>query len=305
MSVSAVERSDRDSSFRELVTPEGVLLPVRLAERGERAAAVLVDLMIIFGAIFVLVLLFAFSALGGSLSGWQFSFGVLLSFFVRSFYFIFFELRWQGSTPGKRIFGVRVIDRGGGRLRPDAIFARNLMREVEIFLPAGLLLQRDALGIEGLGVLLTFVWMSIFALLPFFNKDRLRAGDIVGGTWVVAAPKAALLPDMAEASATPRPGLRSSGAGPQFSTKQLEAYGIYELQTLEKVLREQGPKANAMRKAVCGRIQRKIGWRSTEPVDTRRFLEAFYSALRAHLEAKMLLGVRRRDKFDRSDTPPK
>ncbi len=299
MSVSAVERSDRDPSSRQLVTPEGVLLPVRLAERGERAAAVLVDLMIIFGTIFVLILLFALSALGSSLSGWQFSAGLLLSFFVRSFYFIFFELRWQGSTPGKRIFGVRVIDRGGGRLRPDAIFARNLMREVEIFLPAGLLLQRDAIGLDGLGILLTIVWMSIFALLPFFNKNRLRAGDIVGGTWVVAAPKAALLADMAEASANQRPGLRSSGANLQFSTEQLDAYGIYELQTLERVLREKGPNANAMRLAVCERIQRKIGWRSAEPIDSRRFLEAFYSALRAHLEAKMLLGVRREDKYDR------
>ena len=64
---------------------------------------------------------------------------LLLSFALRSFYFIFFELRWQGATPGKRALGLRVIDRKGGRLKPEAVFARNLMREVEMFLPISLL----------------------------------------------------------------------------------------------------------------------------------------------------------------------
>ena len=44
-------------------------------------------------------------------------------------------MRWRGITPGKRVFGLRVIDRGGGALRADAVIARNLMREIEVFLP--------------------------------------------------------------------------------------------------------------------------------------------------------------------------
>jgi len=32
--------------------------------------------------------------------------------------------------------------------------------------------------------------------MPLFNRDGLRVGDMVAGTLVIAAPKAALLPDL-------------------------------------------------------------------------------------------------------------
>jgi uncharacterized RDD family membrane protein YckC len=60
----------------------------------------------------------------------------LLGFFVlRNFYFVGFELSAAAATPGKRILGLRVASRDGGRLRPGAIFVRNAMRELEVFLP--------------------------------------------------------------------------------------------------------------------------------------------------------------------------
>jgi uncharacterized RDD family membrane protein YckC len=220
-------------------------------------------------------------------SGWGLAFALVASFALRSFYFTLFELRWQGRTPGKHLLRIRVIDRKGGHLRSDAVFARNLMREVELFLPILLLIAGGFGG--GWFVLLSLVWVFIFVLLPFFNKDRMRAGDIVGGTWVIAAPKILLLPDVAAAA-----------PANQFTREQLDIYGIYELQTLEGVLRLSGPHAGEARNAVAHRIQRKIGWTGASgPVDSRAFLEAFYAALRGHVEAKMLLGVRREDKHDR------
>jgi hypothetical protein len=87
-----------------------------------------------------------------------------------------------------------------------------------------------------------------------------------------------------------------------FSSEQLDAYGIYELQTLEQVLRQQGPNAWSVREEVAKRIQRKINW--TPPsglrVDAQAFLQAFYTAQRARLEAQVLLGKRRKDKHDRA-----
>ena len=128
----------RSKGERRILTPEGVPLIFQLAERGERAAAVLIDLVIMLLAMTAVVLasVFLLSQLG--VSGLGVGLTILLFFFVRSFYFIAFELRWQGTTPGKRALGLRVIDRAGGRLRADAIFARNLMREVELFLPLSL-----------------------------------------------------------------------------------------------------------------------------------------------------------------------
>ena len=287
---------------REIVTPEGVALPVDLADRGERAAAVLIDLIIIVAALLVFWLAL-WLALGGedaAPSGWGLAFALVVSFALRSFYFTFFELRWHGRTPGKRLLRLRVIDRRGGRLRSDAVFARNLMREVELFLPISLLIAGESLGGDGWVALLTLVWVFIFVLMPFFNAERMRAGDIVGGTWVIAAPKSVLLPDVAAApAAAPLAPDDASSAYP-FTRQQLDVYGIYELQTLEDVLRQRGPHAGEARAAVARRIQRKIGWsEASRAVDSRAFLEAFYAALRGRLEAKMLLGVRREDKHDR------
>jgi len=39
------------------------------------------------------------------------------------------------ATPGKRILGIRVAARNGKALTAEAVFARNAMRELEVFLP--------------------------------------------------------------------------------------------------------------------------------------------------------------------------
>lgn len=291
-----------DGSVREITTPEGVAITVRLADRGERATALIIDLMVIAGLAIGLALLFvgAISAFGVDRGGWLAAIGLLIWFAIRTFYFIALELRWQGKTVGKRVLGLRVIDRAGGRLRADAVFARNLMREVEVFMPISLMFAGSTSGIEAWVRLCAMIWAAVFVLLPLFNRDRLRAGDIVAGTWVVAAPKTALLPDMATPAAAP-----ASDLGPpprfDFTIDQLDAYGIYELQTLETVLRQDGPNVAATLDAVCERIRRKIAWPEAEtPIDSRRFLEAFYAELRGRLESRMLLGVRREDKHDRT-----
>jgi len=296
---------------RTIETPEGVLLPVDLASRGERAAAFLIDLFAIVVALVALFLVFGFAGISADLMGaWFIIMMLLIFFFLRSFYFAFFELIWRGSTPGKRVFGLRVIDRGGGALRADAIFARNLMREIEVFMPAMILMIGPHMGGDsGWGVwlyLMILGWMGVLTLMPLFNKDRLRAGDLIAGTWVILAPKAVLLPDVAQAAvAMPGAGGLAAadpiGDGIRFTRQQLAVYGVEELQTLEHILRQDGPHAAQVREEVARRIQRKINWESpAASVDPRAFLQAFYAAQRRHLEAKLLFGKRRRNKFDQN-----
>ncbi len=45
---------------------------------------------------------------------------------LRTFWFIGFELGARAATPGKRLMGIRVVARDGGRLTADAVVARNL-----------------------------------------------------------------------------------------------------------------------------------------------------------------------------------
>lgn len=271
--------------IRELATPEGVALHLRLAEASERLCAFLLDLAVICAALAALTAVSAalFRGTGIELAGiiW------LLGFFLlRNFYFALFELRPRAATPGKRMLGIRVATQSGGRLVADAILARNLVRELELFLPLSLLgLQGRSAG--GWLMLLGLGWVGVFTLFPLFNRDRLRVGDLLAGTWVVGMPRRRLLADLALAPPGPAGALA-------FTAAQLGAYGIKELHVLEDVLRAQSPATLA---AVAGRIAGKIGWVRGSETDLA-FLQAFYAGLRARLERGLLFGQRRRDKFD-------
>jgi uncharacterized RDD family membrane protein YckC len=278
---------------RELLTPEGVPLRLTLARAGDRIGAFAIDAFLIVAAAVVAAL--ASVVLGVAARGMGAAVALLAFFLLRNFYFIWFECAWHGATPGKRALGLRVIDAHGGMLTPEAVFARNFMREVELFLPMVALLAPEALlpDVPAWLRYLSLAWLFVFALLPLFNRDRLRLGDLVGGTIVVRTPKAVLRPDLS--AEEPRRGTVPSGIA--FRTEQLDVYGIQELQVLESLLRQRRPNPMAL-DAVARKIQEKIGW---VPPDGRRpdagdFLKAFYTAQRARLEQRLLLGERRQRK---------
>lgn len=279
-----------DAEVRSLVTPEGVDLRLRLADVGQRLSALILD-ELLMGAIFLGATVAAIMGLiamhnAGGLEAlvvvW-----LLAGFLLRNFYFIAFELSARAATPGKRRCGLRVAARSGGRLTAEAIFVRNAMRELELYIPLGVLFApTDIAG--GWMKLAATVWCGVFALLPLFNKDRLRAGDILAGTWVVKVPDRRLLRDLAQGGVYETAGIR-------FTLEQLDAYGIKELQVLEDVLRRFDRRAVTV---VAERIRHKIGYAQGEESDGA-FLSAYYAALRQRLEARALLGRRRVDKHDK------
>jgi uncharacterized RDD family membrane protein YckC len=280
----------RPGLARELVTPEGVDLRVTLASASERAGAFLVDAAAILGVMILAslgcLLLSRVSPKAGAVTAmvlW------LLGFFLlRNGWFLGFELGPRAATPGKRVFGLRVAARHGGRLTADALFARNAMREIEVFLPLTFLLAR-AQGVDAVMAGFGLLWTAILTLMPLFNRDRLRAGDLVAGTWVVRNPRRSLAAELAD---QPRQDARFP-----FEPRHLDAYGVAELQVLEDVLR--GRDRRALR-VVADRIRGKIGWTMGPEETDRLFLDAYYAALRARLESGLLMGRRRRDKHDRA-----
>jgi uncharacterized RDD family membrane protein YckC len=279
-----------DTLQRELITPEGVDLKIGLATAGERAGAFLIDAVIILGVMIAAALLLIFTGVAAKGQGFNIlAILWLLGFFLlRNGWFLAFELGPRAATPGKRVYGLRVAARSGGALTADAIFARNAMREIEVFLPLTFL-GANAGGVDGWIALMGLLWSGIFALFPLFNRDRLRVGDLVAGTWVVKEPRRKLVADLAEGRA-PRSDRRFA-----FTTTQLDAYGVKELQVLEDVLRQN---QRAPMEIVANRIRQKITWAQRPDETDASFLEAYYSALRAHLESRLLMGRRRRDKHD-------
>jgi len=246
---------------RSLITPEGVDLRLTLASGGERAGAFLLDAVIILATLVGLTILvaWAFSATGKDSGETLLMLWLVGAFILRNGYFLLFELTPRAATLGKRALGLRVVTRDGGRLTSEAVFTRNAMREIEIFL-----------------------------LFPLFNRDRLRVGDFVAGTWVVKAPRRRLAADLAGEAAARYHQF-------DFTPDQVAAYGVKELQVLEDVLRQRDKRTL---KDVAMRIRRKIGWLPEPYENDADFLSAYYAALRARLEHRLLFGHRRKDKFD-------
>jgi uncharacterized RDD family membrane protein YckC len=279
---------------RRLITPEGLDLRLTLASAGERASAWLIDLAIITLALGALTLLAGVLGLAVGAAGQELveMIWLLGAFALRNGWFILFELSGRAATPGKRALGLRVVARDGGRLTAEAIFTRNALREIEIFLPLTFLAASAVAGdpVDGAMVLLALIWSGIFLLFPLFNRDRLRLGDLVAGTWVVRVVRSRLLADLT-ASATPAPPRFA------FTADQASAYGVKELELLEEVLRRRDRDAMA---AVAKRIRAKITFVQPPDETDEAFLTAYYAVLRARLEQRLLFGHRRKDKFDKA-----
>jgi uncharacterized RDD family membrane protein YckC len=269
---------------RTFVTPEGVDLRLELGSGGARAGAFLIDLIIMI----VILVVVTIAALMMAVPGAQSFLLVLwlLGFFIlRNGWFTLFEMGSRGATPGKRLMGLRVVARDGARLTGAAVIARNAMREIEVFLPLSFLAQQTAEGTaDTFLTLFALVWSGIFLFFPLFNRDRLRVGDLVAGTWVVQVEKVKLTEDLVGSAYRPRR---------TFPESALKLYGIYELQTLEQVLRNE--QADAVM-TVARTIRDKAGL--PDDGDDYGFLSDYYAALCARLEAGLMVGRRRDTKFD-------
>ncbi len=274
---------------RSFVTPEGVDLQLELGGAGTRAAAFLIDMLLML--LVLIAVTFALSALDHATRAdiaeilW-----LIGAFVLRNGWFVLFEMGGRGATPGKRVMKLRVVARDGARLTAGAVLARNAMREIEVFLPLSFLGAHAAMGTaDAFLTIFALLWSGIFLFFPLFNRDRLRIGDLVAGTWVVQTAVRTLAADLASAVDRPRH---------VFSEAALALYGIYELQALEDVIRGGDDLA---RITVAAAIRRKAGL--PDDRDDDGFLADYYAALCARLEGGLLVGRRRLDKLSAVSQP--
>lgn len=143
-------------------TPENVEFQFDLAGGGSRFLAVLIDTVIQVSVAVPLVFALFFSSSLPALEGFAFILiGVLV--FLWNGYFVFFEILWHGQSPGKRIFGMRVVKDEGIPISALDSVVRNAVRVVD-FLPMGYL---------------------VGALSVFLTSKHKRLGDFAAGTLVV------------------------------------------------------------------------------------------------------------------------
>lgn len=292
-------------SALEIESPEAVALRFPLASVISRGVAFGLDLFLVGLVTLALVIvggtLTALSSLGGPLA-----FTLIGMFLVRHFYFTFFEVLWHGATPGKRWLGLRVVSRDGSGLSVDAVVTRNLLRDVELFLPLTLIVApQQVFGNVPAWIWAPAVlWALLLMVLPLITRERLRAGDLAGGTVVVQVPTAELVADeAARTSLAPTgPGAPTGPVPFRFTARQLAVYGEAELETLADLIRkiDEGRASLEDQAHIARTIAKKIDYDGPEPSrEPTRFLRAFYKQQRAALERQLLFGKRKASKHDR------
>jgi len=270
---------------RSFVTPEGVDLQLELGSAGARAAAFMLDAFLMLVILILVTIAVAYLIEGGKSQILEILW--LVGFFVlRNGWFVLFEISGRGATPGKMALGLRVVARDGAPLTGGAVIARNAMREIEVFLPLSFLgYQASQNAADAFLVIFALLWTGIFLFFPLMNRDRLRIGDLVGGTWVVQTVRTKLGADIGADEVIARPRRT-------FTDGALDLYGVYELQTLEEVLRLGRPEAIA---TVAAAVRTKAAL--DDDGDDLGFLTDYYRALCVRLERGMMLGRRRDNKF--------
>ncbi len=124
------------------------------------------------------------------------------------------ELAMRGSTPGKRMAGVRLVARDGGSPSAGALLTRNVFRLVDS-LPL-------CYGVGLISVVLT--------------RDHLRIGDMAAGTLLVFERAEARLPGSATA---PAPGAgHLDAAGAEIVAELLERWSTLNPQARQRLARQ-------------------------------------------------------------------
>ncbi|MEW6239808.1 MAG: RDD family protein [Chloroflexota bacterium] len=162
--------------FLRIDTPENVTFDYDVAGIGSRFLAALVDTImlvllqvIVIGTLILLEI--QFSIFEGIASGWVTAVFSFIAFAFFWGYYIFFEIIWNGQTPGKRWVKLRVIRVDGTPVTAAEVIIRNLVRMIDL-LPAGY-----AVGVTTM----------------FLNDKSRRLGDLAAGTIVVHERPAAAL----------------------------------------------------------------------------------------------------------------
>ncbi len=288
----------RGRKIREFVTPEGVDLRLEIASSGLRFAALMIDLILVLLIMILVILILDSTSLAQGDT--VIIIAMLVWFLISNFWFALFELGPRAATPGKRIVGIRVVARDGGQLTVAAVVARNLVRQMEILLPVMFIFGSLSADLGSVGTSIAgLLWTLGFGFFLLFNKDRMRLGDVIGGTWVVMAKRKRMAPDMASAPLADAPGV------PVFTEAELAIYGVYELQELERVLRQRDRDTMiAVADAIRGKLGRSLQEASSLATgeargkDDRLFLIAYYRQLKVHQERNLLFGKRRASKYE-------
>jgi len=233
----------------EVETPECVRFRYRTAGPTRRLAAYAVDLLIRGGVLTAAAIALAPSSqwsdkrIGEAASGVT----LVILFALEWGYYLLFETIWDGRTPGKKAFSLRVVKEEGHPIRFVDSVLRNLLRAAD-FLPMG--------------------YATGFVVMAGDRRFR-RLGDRVAGTMVVVEER--------------RRVAEPVGVTPPLTPAEIETFAqrprlsAVELEAIELFLRRRGALGVAREKELAQMIAptyaRRFGLHCGDPA---RFLALLY-----------------------------
>jgi uncharacterized RDD family membrane protein YckC len=165
----------------EVQTPENIAFQYRAAGPFRRLPAYLVDVairgLLTFAVGMLFIMLFGSVGLAGlgiglGLAGW---------FAMSWFYGGLFESYWNGQTPGKRMFGLRVVCVDGRPINGAQAVLRNILRAADAL---------PVVPVPGMPQAVPILPLYLVGVItPLFNARYQRLGDLVCGTMVIAEEK--------------------------------------------------------------------------------------------------------------------
>ncbi len=248
-----------------LQTPESVELEFTLAGIGNRVYALIVDYTIWSFLLVTSWFLFLFISIqladfitnifpdDETMQLWLISIQLLISFSIYVGYFVFFEVIWQGQTPGKRLAKIRVIRDDGRPISLPQATLRALLRPIDELM------------------------LCLGAFFIIFSKQEKRIGDLVAGTIVIQEERPIKTIDFEI----------SDDAQDLVTQLQIEADLVQLLPEDFAVVREYLQRRKAMTPEAREKLSRKLAYQikdliAWEPIPqgitTNVFLEAIYLA---------------------------
>ena len=253
----------------QIDTPENVTFDYDVAGIGSRFLAALADTLLIFIlqviVIGTILLIAQLDLMNGKAASWAVAVFSLLAFVFFWGYYIFFEILWNGQTPGKRWVKLRVIRLDGTPVTAAEVVIRNLVRLIDL-LP---------------------IAYAVGVVTMFLTDKSRRLGDLAAGTIVVHERSSDALMDARSTRQSALSTVVAYGAVPEGFP--LERLTESDLQMIEDYLlrRYHLPNRLELARHILSSLYLRLGL-PVDAVPAREaddVLAAIYKAVKSRFEA--------------------
>jgi uncharacterized RDD family membrane protein YckC len=249
-----------------VTTPENISFEYQIAGPFRRLPAMILDIAIRWMIVIVVLLVAVFTGIMTFIpsSGILLAVGMNLGIFALSwFYGLFFEIIWNGQTPGKRAMNLRVVSVDGRPINGAQATIRNFLRVADFFPYVSL----QALAPDS-GLMIPTLLVSLICML--MTRRFQRVGDLAAGTMVVVDERGWQVKKVAVTDERVASLAEFIPANFQMTRTMAKTVALYM---------ERRPQMSASRQQqvaiiLAGPLMKKFGFRSNTSADL--FLSALY-----------------------------